>query len=252
VENRVVAVIPCYNTSRTIGQVVAETKRYVGCVVVVDDGSSDDTARLARSAGAEVVSLQHHPGYAEAVRVSFDVARKYHAGVLVTLDGDAQHYPGEIDRVIAPVLDGQADMTIGSRFLTGAAFSSDKDYVMWKKRIAFLRTRPMPRYRGFGIKLITRLFNIGYACKLTDAQSCFRAFNRKAMDCCYPEGKGKGVSVEILVRARAKGLTIKEVPITCVYHQAGSTSNPVLHGAEVIFAIIKLKLVRPPQAREKT
>jgi glycosyltransferase involved in cell wall biosynthesis len=246
---KIIAVIPCFNTGRTIREVAAHVRRYVDRVVVINDGSTDDTGEAAKSAGADVVTHSSRLGYAETLRSAFRLAKQENANIMVTIDGDAQHNPAEITRVLSPILDGEADMVVGSRFLT--AVQEITGQAGLTVGVDSLLSHAMPAYRRFGIRLITWLFNLGHHDKLTDAQSGFRAYSHGALDICYPRGKGMGVSLEILLKARASGLRIKEVPITCIYHRASSTRNPAIHGLEVIFTAIKLKLSHMPLRRGK-
>jgi len=114
---KVVAAIPCFNTEPFIADVVTKAKKYVDQVIVVDDGSTDGTAEAAKAAGATVISHGMNKGYREATKSCFAAAKANAADVLVTLDGDGQHNPDEIPSVLSPVLNKEADLVIGSRFL---------------------------------------------------------------------------------------------------------------------------------------
>jgi len=116
----IVAIIPAFNEELAIGSVILETKRYSDHVIVVNDGSSDRTAEIARLAGAEVISLSENSGKAKALMMGFQQARVNGFKAFVMLDGDGQHDPREIEAVVSPVLKGEADMVIGSRFLNEA------------------------------------------------------------------------------------------------------------------------------------
>jgi glycosyltransferase involved in cell wall biosynthesis len=218
---RVVAAIPCHNEEQFIADIVRSVKQHVHQVVVVDDGSSDDTSKAAEAAGALVVRHGSNRGPGVAYRSCFKAASELDADVLVTLDGDGQHLPEELPRVLAPLLRGEADLVIGSRFL---------DHY------------EIPRYRKFGIDVITWLYNLGSPVKVVDAQSCFRGYNRRALDTLTISENGFGFSVELLVQARAHGLTIKEVPISCVYHSDSHSQNPVTHGLTVALMVVKHRL----------
>ncbi len=118
VENAtIVAVIPSFNEERFIASVVIKARHYATYVIVVDDGSDDRTAELAGLAGARVVSLPQNMGKAEALNAGFRAARELNPDAVVCLDGDAQHEPAEIPDPVGPVLRGEADVVIGSRFL---------------------------------------------------------------------------------------------------------------------------------------
>ena len=219
---KIVAVIPCLNEARFISDVVLKTIKHVDRVIVIDDGSKDSTALLARDAGAEVISHTFNQGAGAATRTGFVAAIKYGADIVVTLDGDGQHNPDEIPLIVEPVLDGKADLVIGSRFLAEA-------------KVSF--------YRKFGIDVITFLYNAGQRAKINDAQSGFRAYSRKAVDCIDITYPGFGFSIETLVQVRKYGLTICEAPVTCIYHDSSSTENPVTHGLGVAWSVIWLRLV---------
>ena len=215
----IVAAIPCYNEANFIGSVVHRTARHVDSVVVVDDGSADGTDRAARLAGAQVVRHATNLGPGAAARTCLQAGRDLGASVLVTLDGDGQHDPAEIPAVVAPVLIGEADVVIGSRFLGGY--------------------NNVARYRRFGIDVITFLYNVGAHDKITDGQSCFRAYSRRALEALHITEDGFGFSVETLVQARNAGLRIVEASISCVYHEESHSMNPVLHGVGVALMVVK-------------
>ena len=134
----VLAVIPAYNEERFIGSVVLKAKRCVHHVIVVDDGSSDTTSRIAADAGAEVVRHEENRGKGAALATGFLHARAHKPGAVVMLDADGQHRPEEIHQVIKPVLMGQADIVIGSRYLDDR--SSVPRHRVWGHRFFNLLT----------------------------------------------------------------------------------------------------------------
>jgi len=221
-QGKVIAAIPCLNEEAFIGDIVTKTQKYVDKVIVIDDGSIDRTSEIAKAAGAEVIRHEKRKGAGAATRSGFQAAKANGADVLVTLDGDGQHNPDEIPRLISPILGKKADLVIGSRFL---------------KPQTNIR-----RYRKFGIDVITWLYNFGSKVKISDSQSCFRAHSRKLLDTIDITENGFGFSIEVLVQARKKGLTITEVPISCLYHSQGSSLNPIAHGLGVAFDVIKHRL----------
>ena len=99
---KVVIAIPCYNTEGTISDVITETKKYVDEVIVIDDGSTDRTADVARKAGARVISHKKNKGYGEAIKSCFAASQAKDLDVLVIIDGDGQHDPDEIPRISHP------------------------------------------------------------------------------------------------------------------------------------------------------
>jgi glycosyltransferase involved in cell wall biosynthesis len=219
-----IVAIPCLNEAQFISSIVTRARRYVDEVIVVDDGSTDDTALAAGKAGATVIVHKSRQGAGAATRTAFQAAKRDDADVLVTLDGDGQHDPDEIPQIMGPVLCEEADLVIGSRFIC----SDVKD---------------VPRYRKFGIDVITWLYNIGSKTKVTDSQSGFRAYSRSLVEEINITETGFGFSVQTLIQARKKGFVIKEVPVSCIYHADGSTINPISHGLGVAFSFIKLRLL---------
>jgi len=220
-QGKVIAAIPCYNEEQFIGNVVRRVSPYVDRVVVVDDGSTDRTTEVAEAAGAMIVRHDVNKGPGGAYKTCLKVAKDNGAEVLITLDGDEQHDPDELPGLLQPLLNNEADLVIGSRFLGHYE---------------------IPRYRKFGIDVITFLFNVGSKMKVVDAQSCYRGYNRKALEKLHITEDGFGFSVELLAQARESGLRITEVPISCIYHEAGHSMNPVLHGVGVALMVIKHRL----------
>ena len=220
---KIIAAIPCLNEEAFIGDIVTRAKKYIDKVIVVDDGSTDNTFEAAQAAGAEVIKHKTNQGAGAATKTAFEVAKRSHTDILVTLDGDGQHNPDEIPQLLAPILNEEADLVIGSRFLKS-------------------NLRQMPKYRKFGIDVITFLYNFGSKVRVSDAQCCFRAQNRKLIEAVNITEAGFGFSVQVLIQVRKKGFTIKEVPISCIYHSQSSSLNPVTHGLGVAFNVIKLRL----------
>ena len=225
----IVVGIPAFNEERTVAKVVLESQKFADKVVVCDDGSTDLTAEIAERLGAELVRHERNLGYGAAIRDLFDRACELGADVLVTLDADGQHDAREIPSVLKPITEGCADVVIGSRF------------------VDVRKAEDMPFYRRFGVKVITKVLN-GSARNgdggVTDAQSGFRAYSRKALDRLSMYEDGMGASVEILLNAARHGLKICEVSTSCSYRNRGgvetSSENSLRHGAGVVASIIKL------------
>jgi len=220
---KIIAAIPAYNEEQFISKVVSKARRYVDEVIVVDDRSTDNTPEVAQAAGATVIKHKASQGAGAATKTAFKAAKGRHADILVTLDGDGQHNPDEIPQLLAPILNKEADLVIGSRFLQPNLLQ-------------------MPKYRKFGIDVITLLYNFGSKVRVSDSQCCFRAYSRKLIEAVNITEAGFGFSVQVLIQARKKGFTIKEVPVSCIYHSQGSTSNPIAHGLGVAFDVIKHRL----------
>ncbi|MFO7967355.1 MAG: glycosyltransferase family 2 protein [Archaeoglobaceae archaeon] len=223
---KVVAALPAYNEEVAIGSVVLGARNYVDQVVVVDDGSTDRTAEIAEAAGAIVLKHEVNTGYGGAIKDCFEVARTYGADVLVILDGDGQHDPSDIPSLVEPVVQEEADIVIGSRF-------NGKE-------------NKIPFYRRLGIRTINIFTNVASNGRVTDTQSGFRAYSRRAIDSLDVRDTGMGVSSEILLSAKSRGLSVKEKPICCRYDLDGSTHGPVGHGMSVINSIFRfVELERP-------
>jgi len=218
---KIIAVIPCLNEERFIGDVAAKALKHVDKVFVIDDGSTDRTADIARHAGADVIRHEKRLGAGAATRTGFLAALKAGADIAVTLDGDGQHDAAEIPNVIKPILDGEADLAIGSRFVNPST--------------------NMPPYRNLGIDLITWLYNAGSKAKITDSQSGFRSHSRKLLEIINIIRSDFSFSIEVLVKARKNGLKIVEVPVSCLYHAQGSSMNPIVHGLGVAWSVIQLR-----------
>ncbi|MEM4674902.1 MAG: glycosyltransferase family 2 protein [Nitrososphaerota archaeon] len=224
----IVACIPAYNEEKTIAGVVLRTMKYVDRVIVCDDGSSDLTGLIAERLGAEVIRHGRNLGYGAALSSLFRRAEELGADIAVTLDADGQHDPSYIPRLVEPIIKGEADIVIGSRFL-----SREEE-------------KAVPAYRRLGIRVITWLTRRTSYKELTDAQSGFRAYSKRAVPFIIPSEMGMGASVEILLKARRAGLKIVEVPVRIGYGEETSTQNPLAHGMEVILSLVKHHSIRHP------
>lgn len=218
----ILAAIPCYNTENYIADVIAKTKQYVNEIIIIDDGSIDKTAEIASSLGATVVRHLHNKGYGAAIQSCFKTAKKEQADILITLDGDGQHDPSNIPTLLAPVLKGETDLVIGSRFM---------------------HSNMIPKYRQFGIKIINNLWNFGSKIKLSDTQSGFRVYSKKLLDSLTLTEDGMSISIEILEKSRREKINIIEVPISCSYH-INQTFNvkAFSHGFTVALSVIKIRM----------
>jgi glycosyltransferase involved in cell wall biosynthesis len=219
---RKLVVIPCFNEEATIGSVVLKAKRYVDEVVVIDDGSTDKTAKIAEYAGATVLKHDKNRGYGAALKSGFEYARENNFDVMTVLDGDGQHDADQIQTVMMPVSEGKVDISVGSRFLDSTG-------------------NMVPMYRRFGIAVLTKVTNAGSDedNKVSDGQSGFRAYSRKAIENINLKDTRMGASAEILMQGRRMHLNCEEVPITCSYEGDCSTERPVGHGIGVLISILK-------------
>jgi glycosyltransferase involved in cell wall biosynthesis len=226
----IVAALPAYNEEKTIAKVVVRAMKHVARVVVVDDGSTDDTATIAERLGAQVVRHEGNLGYGAAIRSCFDVARDLNPDALVILDADGQHSGDDIPKLLAPILAGEADVVVGSRF-AGAG------------------TSEIPSYRRAGLRLINEATNRIAKQKITDTQSGFRAYSRKAIQRFRLYELGMGVTSEIDIRSGDAGLTIVEVPVGVAYQGLETSSqNPLAHGLEILSAVLRIAGEKHPVA----
>ena len=204
--------MPAYNEEKYVGSVVLQARQFADEVVVVDDGSSDRTAQVARLAGATVVQHRENSGYGATVQTVLAEAKKRNPDVLVLLDADGQHNPEEISSLVSAIAAG-SDVAIGSRKIKSA---------------------DIPAYRRFGQRIIAYFTRVLSRSTLSDTESGFRAFSRKALSMLEPKERGMAISAETISEAMAKGLKIAEVPISAIYTRDGSTLNPVKHGLGVL------------------
>ncbi len=212
----IVLALPAYNEELSIGSVILKAKEYVDEVIVVDDGSTDSTVKISDLAGAITVSHGKNLGKGAAINTAFREARKLDAKALVLMDADGQHDPKDIPTVVEPVLTEEVDIVVGSRFMDV------------KSKI--------PLYRRTGQHILTLATNLASRTKLSDSQSGFRAFSRKAIDTLKFEVNGMGVESEM----QFSGLKIMEVPIDVSYEMDGSTHPPLNHAIQVLTSIVRL------------
>jgi glycosyltransferase involved in cell wall biosynthesis len=215
-------VIPVLNEAATIADLVTRARRY-GAVVVVDDGSSDASASAAAAAGADVLRLPRHRGKGEALRQGFAMARARGAERVVTLDGDGQHDPDEIPRLLEVASERPTALVIGGRLGTGLAEDPREPGY---RVIPADRLNAM-RVAGFFIDWLT-----GYAVR--DTQSGFRVYPQALLSAAPPRRGGFVLETEMLLRAAAIGLPLVETPITAVHHaERRSRFRPLRDGLAV-------------------
>ena len=216
----VTVILPAYNEEVSIGSVVLLTRYYADSVIVVDDGSSDRTAKIARKAGAEVIVHEVNKGKGAALKTGFAAADDLGAEIIVTMDSDGQHNPAEIPKLVDPIIKGEADMVNGSRYLNGLNEST-------------------PSYRRVGQTILDGVTKLNSGIQITDSKSGFRAFSASTKDIFRFKAKGMAIESEMLADAGKSGLRIAEVEIGVRYDVDCSTVNPIKHGFRVLFMILK-------------
>ena len=218
--------IPAFNEESNIGKIIITLKKITNDIIVCDDGSNDLTREIAEGLGAKVISHRKNMGYGEAIKSIFNEAKKKESDILVTFDADGQHRPEDIMSLTKPIIDQQAEVVIGSRFL-----KNETD---------------MPKYREIGVKILTKVTNMSIKENLTDSQSGLRAYKKKVLQNINLTDSGMGISTEILIKSHQKEFRIVEVPIQILYGKDTSTQNPVSHGTSVLLSTIKYTSIQHP------
>ena len=225
----VMAAIPAYNEGRTVEAVVRETIPNVDVVVVVDDGSDDDTAHRARASGATVIEHDRNMGYGASLKTIFREANLRDVDHLVVLDGDGQHDAADISKLVSVQQETNAEIVIGSRFEGGGETD-------------------IPLYRRAGLKLINRIIGLGLLLlgaefNVRDTQSGYRVYDRRAIRSLVADADisdGMEASIDILFHAGRHRYDVKEVGTTVSYEgENTSTHNPVSHGMALVKRVFR-------------
>jgi glycosyltransferase involved in cell wall biosynthesis len=221
---RRVAIVPARNEEGSIAAVVREIRAVdEGLeIIVVDDGSTDRTAALARGSGARVVSLPFNLGIGGAVQTGFKLAQQEGFELAVRLDGDGQHIPAELSKLISPILDGSADIVVGSRFADASDYRA-------------------PLARRIGIRLFAGVVSLLTRQRVTDTTSGFQACNRKAIRLFAADYPHDYPEVEATVMVFKHRLRLTEVPVMMRERVAGASSIggfwSVYYAVKVLLAV---------------
>ena len=213
----VACIVPTLNEYSTVADVVSKAMRFTRHVVVVDGNSEDDTIEVASRAGAEVI-LQDGKGKGMALRTAFN---KVNSDIYVILDGDATYDVMEMEKILQPILEGEADMVIGSR-LKGK-----------------MEDGSISRLNRLGNRFFNFLINSFFHGEITDSQSGFRAISREAVGNMDLSSNGFEIETEMTIKALKQGLKIREVPITYMRRRGTpSKLNSFKAGSRILKTII--------------
>lgn len=211
---KVVIIIPAYNEEKSIGKVVRTilSLHPEFSVLVVNDGSSDQTALVAAKAGANVITLPQNLGIGGAVQTGYLYAYRHGYDIAVQVDADGQHKPEELDKIILPLLRGEADLVLGSRFVEKTSYQGSAS-------------------RRAGIMILSKLVSLVTRQPLKDVTSGFRAINRRGIELFAREYSTDYPEVDSLVYMKKKGYRIKEVSVEMEQRAAGVSSITALKSA---------------------
>jgi glycosyltransferase involved in cell wall biosynthesis len=216
-------IIPVYNEQSTIGDIINRTKMEMlqaGIqmeIIVVDDRSFDNSLEIAKHYGIRLYTLKEHLGKGYALRAGFLKAK---GDIIVTIDSDGSHKPEELPEVLAPVLQGKADLVIGSRYLN-------------HKHVA------ARRLNAFGVRIFNGLIELLTDVAITDSQSGYRAMTRATLKSQKLKSGGYEIESEMLVKTAKGGYRVTEVPISFQQRTYGRSGvDPLKDGFKILLSIV--------------
>ena len=204
---RTLAIVPAYNEADSIGTVLEEIRAAEPEleIVVINDGSTDSTAQVASAGRVSVVNLPFNVGIGGAVQTGYQYALENGFELAIQVDGDGQHDPREIGQVLEPILDGRADLAVGTRFVKGGGYRGT-------------------RLRRVGIRIFAAIVSLLVGQRVSDTTSGFRAVNRRGIHVFAGQYPHDYPEVETVVTAVRGGLRIVEVPVEMRLRSAGRSS----------------------------
>jgi glycosyltransferase involved in cell wall biosynthesis len=221
---KTLVIVPAYNEADCIGAVIADLRDNFpeGDILVVNDGSQDRTSEIAKEQGARVIDLPYNVGIGGAIQTGFVYALRENYEVAIQFDGDGQHQADEIPKILEPYRQGDADIVVGSRFLSEGGFTSSMQ-------------------RRMGAKILSCVVSSLIGKKITDTTSGFRVYGKKAISffsSMYPEDYPE---VEAFILAHKKGLIVREVPAEILPRASGKSSitftRAVYYMVKVLLAV---------------
>jgi glycosyltransferase involved in cell wall biosynthesis len=219
---RSVAIIPAFNEARTIQQVVRGVRDCVDHILVIDDGSTDDTARLAREAGAEVLPQGINRGKGHAVRSGLTAIAERGFTHALVMDADMQHLPSE------------------AAILLDAARQSDADVVLGERRFG---RQEMPASRYYANRIGSRALSWFIGARFTDTQCGFRVYRLEALRGLNLHARGYDIETEMLVKLARRGARIASTPVTAVYADQQSKLRPVRDTTRTCFLAVYYRFI---------
>lgn len=219
---KVLVIIPAYNEQENIEKVLKALEQsypWIDCVVI-NDASTDKTEQILKSCKANYVTLPLNLGIGGGVQTGYQYAKERNYDIAVQMDGDGQHLPEYLDDVIRPVMDGRADVVIGSRFIKKEGFQSSAG-------------------RRLGIRLLSFMIKILCGSRIKDVTSGYRAVNRKYIDLFSKEYAQDYPEPEALVQCSLSGARIMEIPVVMKERTGGSSSITIFKS---VYYMIKVSL----------
>jgi glycosyltransferase involved in cell wall biosynthesis len=222
---RRIAILPAFNEEQAIGRVIDEIRAADPDlkILVVDDGSTDRTGAVAGTRGVEVLHLPFNLGIGGAVQTGFLYALENDFEIAVQIDGDGQHDPGQLEILLAPILAGEADLVVGSRFVQGR--------------------HPSGRLRRAGMRCLAALVSVLARKKVTDTTSGFRALNRRAITLFAADYPHDYPEVEAVLMATRHRLRLVEVPVKMRRRETGHSSITAVRSFYYMTKVILALLV---------
>ena len=223
---KVVAVVPAFNEAQIIGAVIRGLRQFVDAVIVVDDGSLDQTAAVA--AQQRAMALRHflNRGQGAALQTGITWALRQGADIIVTFDADGQHDPNDLKQLVAPIRDGRYDVTLGSRFLRHARPS-------------------IPPARRYLLMLAAVFDRLRSGIRVTDTHNGLRAFSRSAAAAITIRQDGMAHASEILDEIARLRLRYVEVPVAISYTSYSRAKGQTWHsGRRILWDLVRQRFSR--------
>ena len=237
---KVIVVMPAYNAARTLHITYADLPReMVDSVILVDDGSSDETVRIARELGLEVFVHHRNYGYGANQKTCYRESLKAGADIVAMVHPDYQYDPTLLPNVIQPIVDGQADVVLGSRLMGASPMKQG-----------------MPWWKYISNRFLTKLENLAFRLNLSEYHTGYRAFSRAALESVNFEMNSDAFifDQEIMAQAVSAGLRISETPVPTRYFAEASSASFLQssrYGLSILWLLLRFKAHQLGIARQK-